>query len=160
MNHESASAFIQQLRRSEADLVMYLETKQRVYDDQDVPGLSDADPSAFAVSVVSVSGQCISLSSGGTSANSKFLTRSTFKPLVFAFALKHLGREQVAALVANTGCKGYRAATLEADGRAHNPLINSGALAVMQRLHAAGYSVDDVVQFVSAAAGPASCRCI
>jgi glutaminase len=119
-------------------------TGGHVYDSQDVKGLSDSDPSLFAVSIVSVSGNQLSLGASST----KFLTQSTFKPLVFAFALKTLGTTQVSNAVADTGCKGYRAVTIEADGRAHNPLINSGALSVMQLLSQAGYAVADVVKFV------------
>lgn len=115
----------------------------RVYHSQDVKGLSDSDPSLFGVSIVSISGEQLSLGD----ASAEFLTQSTFKPLVFAFGLHALG-SQVSTAVADTGCKGYRASSIEPDGRAHNALINSGALSVMHLLSQAGHSVADVVDFV------------
>jgi len=115
----------------------------RVYDSQNVQGLSDSDPTLFGVSIVSTSGELLSLGD----ASAEFLTQSTFKPLVFAFGLLALG-DKISTAVADTGCKGYRADTVEPDGRAHNALINSGALSVMQLLSQAGYSVADVVGFI------------
>ena len=48
--------------------------------------------------------------------------------------------------------QGYRASTIEPDGRAHNALINSGALSVMNLLASSGHVVRDVVQFVQSLA--------
>ena len=60
----------------------------------------------------------------------------------------------IATLAAGSPFQGYRAETVESDGRAHNPLINSGVLCVMQLLHAHGSTVADVVEFVHALHGP------
>ena len=66
-----------------------------------VPGLSDVDPEAFAVSVCWVDGSVLNL--GDT--DKRFLSQSTFKPLVHAFALSHIGSERINRCVAATGSK-------------------------------------------------------
>ena len=120
----------------------------QVYSAQNVPGLSDADPDAgLALAVVAVDGTQLLL---GDSSR-RILAQSSFKPLVLGFVLKHVG--SIDSLVADTGCKGYRADTTEPDGRAHNPLINSGVLCVMHLARQGGCQVDQVVEFVQRLAG-------
>lgn len=120
----------------------------QVYSAQNVPGLSDADPDAgLALAVVAVDGTQLLLGDSGR----RILAQSSFKPLVLGFVLEHVG--SIDSLVADTGCKGYRADTTEPDGRAHNPLINSGVLCVMHLARQRGCQVDQVVEFVQGLAG-------
>lgn len=118
-----------------------------VYAGQDVPGLSDADPELFTVAAVSVSTGNVLTFGDAPSGSARLLIQSAFKPLSLAFALCTLGREAVERVVASRGGKGYLASTVEADGRAHNAMINSGALSILQLLSQGGRKVEDVLRF-------------
>jgi glutaminase len=73
----------------------------------------------------------------------KFLCQSSFKPLSYAMALnKNLG-SHIEACVSNIVDKGYTDTSLSADGKALNPMINSGALIVLELL-SKEYSVEEV----------------
>ena len=91
--------------------------------------------------------------SARSSRSARLLIQSAFKPLSLAYALCALGTDAVTSAVANRGGKGYRAGTVEDDGRAHNAMINSGALSILQTLPKAGHEVEDVLQFLRGLAG-------
>ena len=124
-----------------------------MYARQDVPGLSDADPELFAVVAVSASSGKVVALGDAASRSARLLIQSAFKPLSLAYALCALGTDAVTSAVANRGGKGYRASTVEDDGRAHNAMINSGALSILQTLSKAGHEVEDVLQFLRGLAG-------
>lgn len=92
-----------------------------------------ADPGPFVVSFVMTDGTAFTLGEGGHT-NSWFLIQSTFKPLVYAMALEKLGSDSVHRSVGSVGGLGYGSFQVLPDGRAPNPLINAGALTLLERL--------------------------
>ncbi len=123
-----------------------------VYAAQDVPGLSDADPAAPLVATLHLldrgggGGETVVTVGGGDAR--RFLLQSGFKPLAFAFALEHGMGDDVAAAVARVGDVGYATTRLTtgAPARALNPLINTGALAVLERV-TREHSVDGLARW-------------
>jgi len=91
-----------------------------------IPALAAADPSGFAISLVTASGR---LYCAGDSA-SEFTIQSVSKPFVYALALADSGIEAVLARVGTepTG-DAFNAVTLETGtGRPLNPMVNAGAI--------------------------------
>jgi glutaminase len=95
-----------------------------------VKGLSDVPACAPLVATLHLcSGEVIELGP-----KRRFLAQSCFKPLVFAMALEHGLGEAVARAVATRGDAPFGTFALSPDGRALNPLINSGSLCVLELL--------------------------
>ena len=120
-----------------------------VYSGQDVAGLSDVPADAPLLATLRLlSGAVIELSGGDepttqTTTRRRFLAQSCFKPLTFAMALEHGLADQVALAVASVGDAPFGTFALSSDGRALNPLINSGALCVLELL-SRSTTVDEV----------------
>ena len=110
-----------------------------IYDQQDVHGLSDARDHGLSVAVCTASGEGWSWSTPGDPSNPSFLLQSTFKPLMLAMALSvpDVGADNVWSVVGHEN-GGVAFSTLEMPQgerrRAWNPLINSGALVVLELL--------------------------
>ena len=127
------------LEASEVDLA-----GSAVYADQDVRGLSDQDPAAPLVATLHLcGGVAVTLGSGAARVDRRFLAQSCFKPLCYAMALEHGMGGQVATAVGHTGDQPFHTFDRAADGRCLNPLINSGALAVLELLSRA-HTIDEV----------------
>eukprot|EP01048_Picozoa_sp_COSAG05_P002758 COSAG05_NODE_119_length_17779_cov_273.146049_12_plen_262_part_00 len=104
----------------------------KVYDGQNVRGLSDVDAAAPLVATLRLcSGEVVEL---GPEPRRRFLAQSCFKPLTFAMALETGLGGDVAAAVGARGDAPFGTFELAQDGRALNPLINSGALCVLELL--------------------------
>jgi glutaminase len=140
-----------------------------VYTDQDVRGLSDQDPDAPLVATLQLCGSAEQITlvadgaggavDGGSDGSSsagrrRFLAQSCFKPLSYAMALEHGLGDEVAAAVGCTGDVAFGTFDRAADGRALNPLINSGALAVLELLSRT-HSVDQVGSWCRGVGGAA-----
>ncbi len=112
------------------------------------PALADADPTAFGLCVVGVSGERVS--SGA--ADRAFTIMSVAKPFVFALACEVHGVEEVRRRIGvnATGLAFNSASAVERspDGRT-NPMVNSGAIATTSLLE--GWA--QVQQGLSAFAG-------
>eukprot|EP00908_Phaeocystis_cordata_P026346 Transcript_8826.p2 GENE.Transcript_8826~~Transcript_8826.p2 ORF type:complete len:338 (+),score=95.88 Transcript_8826:41-1015(+) len=103
-----------------------------VYTSQDVKGLSDVAADAPLVAALHLCGSDETIQLGP--AEHRFLAQSCFKPLTFAMALESGLGQAVAAAVASIGDQPFGTFALAPDGRALNPLINSGALVVLELL--------------------------
>ena len=95
-----------------------------VYTQQDVKGLSDADAAA------PLSAAFVPCGSTPTSTppSPSFLIQSGFKPLVYAMALAHGMHADLERAIAAVGDVGYASDALSDDGRALNPLVNTGTV--------------------------------
>ncbi|CAH8596187.1 unnamed protein product [Dicrocoelium dendriticum] len=92
-----------------------------------IPQLEQVDPNLWAVSLCTVDGQRLSL--GDSSA--PFTIQSSSKPLTYALALTELGPEVVHQYVGyEPSGVAFNQIILNQQNRPHNPLINSGALAI------------------------------
>ena len=116
-----------------------------IYDQQSVHGLSDARDHGLGVAVCTAAGERWSWSTRGDPRNPSFLLQSTFKPLMLAMALNatDVGAERVRSVAGHeNGGVAYSTLELLQQGgrqqggrwRAWNPLINSGALVVLELL--------------------------
>ena len=103
-----------------------------VYSGQDVKGLSDVDADVPLVATLHFCGSDETVQLGPT--DRRFLAQSCFKPLTYAMAIQLGLNEEVTAAVASVGDVEFGSFALAADGRALNPLINSGALVVLELL--------------------------
>ena len=103
-----------------------------VYSGQDVRGLSDCAADHQLVAALQLCGSEETIQLGP--ANHRFLAQSCFKPLTFAMALESGLGDAITASVASVGDQPFGTFALTPDGRALNPLINSGALVVLELL--------------------------
>ena len=146
-----------------------------VYDQQSVPGLTDVDPDAPLVAALYLasSGRIVALGGNGgegegggdndddcgsvgreTTPCRRFLAQSCFKPLSYAMAVE-AGMSDV--VDQSVGCRGdVPFGTFEKcpDGRALNPLINAGALVILEFL-SRSYSVEEVGRWCRGLGGSA-----
>ncbi len=90
-----------------------------------IPELKSVDPKHFAVSIVTIDGQCYNF--GDT--ESRFCIQSTCKPINYCIALESLGETKVHQFIGRepSGRK-FNEVTLNQFGLPHNPLINAGAM--------------------------------
>eukprot|EP00927_Polykrikos_kofoidii_P051177 TRINITY_DN44981_c0_g1_i1.p1 TRINITY_DN44981_c0_g1~~TRINITY_DN44981_c0_g1_i1.p1 ORF type:complete len:689 (+),score=96.94 TRINITY_DN44981_c0_g1_i1:77-2068(+) len=122
----------------------------RVYDKQVVEGLSDQPTSLFGAALALPDGRCFHCGDADT----KFQLQSTFKPFTYGLALEELGVSRVHELVGAAVCLGGHASVGSArlaDGRAHNPLINAGALRLLAEM-SNKMSAEDIVARLAALA--------
>ncbi len=102
-----------------------------------IPELSRADPSAFGLSLVTVTGQVFVVGQ----AEQLFTIQSVSKPFVYGLALEDHGREEMLRHVGvePTGDPFNSFTRLErADGKPFNPLINAGAIATTSMIKGDG----------------------
>jgi glutaminase len=93
-----------------------------------IPELAKADPALFGISICTVEGERFSAGN----AQHAFTLQSCSKPFVYGFALEDKGREAVQSRVGvePTGDRFNSFVTLaEHAHRAHNPMVNAGAIA-------------------------------
>eukprot|EP00929_Paragymnodinium_shiwhaense_P108090 TRINITY_DN74410_c0_g1_i1.p1 TRINITY_DN74410_c0_g1~~TRINITY_DN74410_c0_g1_i1.p1 ORF type:complete len:651 (+),score=104.72 TRINITY_DN74410_c0_g1_i1:64-2016(+) len=120
-----------------------------VYDKQKVVGLSDQSADLFGVAVEMEDGRRFSCGD----ADATFQLQSTYKPLLYGWALERFGTAHVHRLVGAAVSLGGHAspeAALLKDGRPHNPLINAGALRLHGEAAAAQLSSEDMVALIRA----------
>nr|QQY02544.1 glutaminase [Cryptocotyle lingua] len=92
-----------------------------------IPQLTRVDPSLWGLSICTVDGQRLSL--GDSTAH--FTIQSSSKPLTYAMALTELGPEFVHQYVGyEPSGVAFNQIVLNHKHRPHNPLVNSGALAI------------------------------
>ena len=116
----------------------------KIYDEQNVPSLSDASPSQFSATLHLIGQEPINLNfvdgevidycnvNGDVQEMPKFLSQSCMKPLVYAMGLtKGL---DVHSKIGTTGDIGYADHNLDPNGRALNPVINTGSLTLLEEL--------------------------
>jgi glutaminase len=124
------------------------ETGGTVYSSQSVPGLSDIAPDIpLEATLHLLNGKAIHFKHEKHTTmnmNHRFLIQSCFKPLVFAYALEHGLLNEVHRAVGHTGDIRYGENTLSDQGQAYNPLINTGALAVLEILARNDHTIDAV----------------
>ncbi|VDL91750.1 unnamed protein product [Schistocephalus solidus] len=94
-----------------------------------IPQLAKVDPDLWAVSICTVDGQRVSYGDS----TSPFTLQSASKPLSYALALTELGSEEVHKYVGYEP-SGVPFNQISLNNRPHNPLINSGAIAVASLL--------------------------
>lgn len=98
-----------------------------------IPELAKADPSLFAISVVTCDGRTFSVGN----ANHEFTIQSVSKPFVYAMALEDFGRDEVHKRVGvePTGDP-FNAIELDhLSNRPLNPMVNAGAMATSSLIH-------------------------
>ncbi len=93
-----------------------------------IPELAKADPRCFAISIVTVDGEVYEV--GDT--EQAFTIQSLSKPFTHALALADRGRQMVMRRVGvePSGDSFDSIIRLDASNRPHNPMVNSGAIAV------------------------------
>jgi glutaminase len=93
-----------------------------------IPELTKADPNLFAISVITLDGQCYSIGD----ADKEFTIQSIVKPFMHGMALEKLGRKRVLSKIGvePTGDP-YNAIKLQpVSNRPFNPMVNAGAIAL------------------------------
>jgi glutaminase len=92
-----------------------------------ISSLNRADEVAGAAAVATVDGQLATFGDGRAS----FTIQSVCKPVNYGLALEHHGREFVHSRVGREpSCLRYDAVALNSAGIPHNPMVNSGAIAI------------------------------
>lgn len=124
-------------------------TEGRVYSTQKIDGLSDQSPALFGAALALPDGRRFECGDSDV----VFQLQSTFKPLVYGFALKDFGCEVVHKLVgASVSLGGFanQDTSFLPDGRPYNPLINAGALRLLEKLGGDQPQAHDLVTRVTA----------
>jgi len=97
-----------------------------------IPYLSRIDPSLFAVSICTISGQQVHF--GDT--NTYFALESATNPFNYLLAQGLLGEEKYHERVGREPSgRGYDDLSLNNEGKPHNPMVNSGALVTHALIH-------------------------
>ena len=93
-----------------------------------IPELAKADPACFAISIVTVAGEVFEVGDHAT----EFTIQSLSKPFTHGLALEDRGRDEVMKRVGvePSGDSFDSIIRLDANNRPHNPMVNSGAIAV------------------------------
>jgi len=93
-----------------------------------IPELAKADPACFAIAIVTVDGEVFEVGDHETA----FTIQSLSKPFTHALALADRGREYVMQRVGvePSGDSFDSIIRLDSTNRPHNPMVNSGAIAV------------------------------
>ena len=131
---------IQAFHQAHADAIKT--TGGSIYNSQQVEGLSTISPSTpLSATLHLLNGEIININ---LNQNKRFLIQSCFKPLTYAYAIEHNLSKQVNQSIGKTGDIGYAANTLDTTGKAFNPLINTGALAVLELLARHGHTLDTI----------------
>ena len=90
-----------------------------------IPQLARVDPERFAATICTIDGQMFSVGD----ATVDFSVQSCAKPLNYCLALEEHGAEHVHRYVGREPSgRGFNELSLDAGGRPHNPMINSGAI--------------------------------
>jgi glutaminase len=99
-----------------------------------IPELAKADPDEFGVSLVTADGRVFEAGD----CDRQFTIQSISKPLTFGIALEELGREMVSQHVGvEPSGDAFNSIELQTrTNRPHNPMINSGAIAITALLYA------------------------
>src|SRR6266705_2683897 len=118
-----------------------------------IPELSKADPSDFAICLVTVDGQVFSAGDW----NKEFTIQSICKPFAYQMALEELGRERILSHV-GVEPSGEAFNSIELDPRTmrpFNPMVNAGAIAVsaLIKKDSAAAGVRSFVEKMQLAAG-------
>jgi glutaminase len=118
-----------------------------------IPELAKANPDEFGVSVVTTDGRVFEAGN----CDRLFTIQSISKPLTFGIALEELGPETVSQHVGvEPSGDAFNSIELQSGtNRPHNPMINSGAIAITAMLHARhGHAtIDHLLDRLSALAG-------
>ncbi|MDA0353374.1 MAG: glutaminase A [Chloroflexi bacterium] len=106
-----------------------------------IPELANVEADRFAIAICTTDGQLISAGD----VDQRFTLQSTCKPFLYGEALARLGRRTVRSHVGvePTGEEFDSLVRLEAGRhRAHNPMVNTGAIAIAGLLAGSGYLPD------------------
>jgi glutaminase len=90
-----------------------------------IPQLARVNPEQFGVTICTIDGQMLSLGD----ATVEFSVQSCGKPLNYCLALEQHGAEVVHRYIGREPSgRGFNELSLDAEGKPHNPMINSGAI--------------------------------
>lgn len=122
-----------------------------------IPELRNADPEHFAISLAMASGRLFEVGD----CEQPFTIQSISKPFTFGMALETVGRTKVAKHVGvEPSGDAFNGISLQpGTNRPHNPMINSGAIAITALLHAryGDETFELVLERLSLAAGRSLC---